>query len=149
MLPLDAHCFIALFVGGVLIDLDALCLKEHRKSITHTFIFWGLLSMLLSVFLQLVSLMLFLAAVVHILMDMLDYQVRPFYPILNRWIGLNLVGKRFALKEESLLNYAIANLKTPEILLIELILDILGIIVILISCRQLIKILHTLLLFFC
>jgi len=130
---------IPMIIFGVMIDADVIYDKMHRGLITHTFTFWIPICFLLALYSPLLGFIAFLSVTVHLLMDMIDYKIRPFYPILDKWVGLGLVNK-YHERRDTLLGNLLLNLKTPPVLVIELIIDIIGFLVFIVSFETILSI---------
>jgi len=89
----DTTSLVLAILFGVFIDGDAILLgSKHRVSILHSIVPWPV-----------VVAILYIAgtpyywtpicAIIHILMDSLDWGVYAFYPISSRIYGLRIIGK--------------------------------------------------------
>lgn len=81
---LDALLFI---IGSVIVDIDYLVYSNHRKAVTHKpiiyfilFIIFILLSSPLAVF--------FLAILIHLVTDIIDWEIELFYPFSTHKISM-------------------------------------------------------------
>jgi len=141
-LPIDnAMSLAVMIVCGVCPDLDVIYDVSHRRLITHTFTFWIGVSVLLSIFSPTLAIIAFASASIHLTMDMLDYKIRPFYPIIKRWMGLNFVDKYHKREKDTLIQDALFYLKTPPVIVVEAIIDIIGLIILVKSFGILYKVL--------
>lgn len=120
----------ATLVSGVLVDLDGLVIRDHRRAVTHTLTFWLCLSLPLSLLEWRLAVYLLAGAVSHIVLDMIDFSVRPLYPLSDVWVGLNLTQRRFPYlnpREHSHLEFALCVLRTPEVVALDVAISLLGV----------------------
>ncbi|MCR8487152.1 MAG: hypothetical protein NDP22_01920 [Crenarchaeota archaeon] len=79
---------------GVLIDGDVILKgSKHRESIFHSFVLWFVLILLLYL-LKIEYWWTALFGVAHIMLDMIDWDVYPFYPISKKALGLRILARK-------------------------------------------------------
>ena len=129
----DFSLYLALSFG-VLIDCDAVIFgSRHRVSPFHTIIPW-LLAIIILYAIEFPYFWTPAFAIVHILMDMIDWEAYPFLPLSKRTVGLRLLAKKSKLVpgKDPILSFTKEYLSDWRFLSAEIILVILAIILLLI-----------------
>jgi len=122
-------------ISGFLIDLDALILKTHRKALTHSPIFWLIISAFIALFDFIRGALILISAMAHLLIDSLDWGIYILYPITQKLHGPKILAKSYKLSPEtnSILDFIKANLRKKELLALEIIIDSLGLLLLVTS----------------
>lgn len=116
---------LTMIVSGVLVDMDALIIKGHRKSPFHGLPFWIVVSLALCLIDPIKGLALFISYMAHLISDFIDWEIYPFFPISGKVFGLKIVKKRNPLdpEKDSILSFVIANLRHEKLLVFEIFVD--------------------------
>lgn len=130
----DLNSLILGIILGVLIDGDALLLgSKHRASPLHSYLLWVLLIPTLYI-LNIKYFWTPIFALIHLVLDTIDYEVYIAYPISNKSLGLNLAAKNSSLipGKNSLAEFAMHYLHIKPLIALELIFGVSAIILLVI-----------------
>ena len=109
-------------IAGILPDIDFIFFflsnksiklqrnDTHHKYITHTILFWLIVSLILlfvtgTFFGIYLSIILFLSALSHLILDSLQYEIMFFWPFSKKYYGLNAMPKENLDMKQSTTSY--------------------------------------------
>jgi hypothetical protein len=122
-----------MIILSVIIDLDYIYSSMHRELITHSFIFWGFVVMVVTFFwphLWIIAPPIFS----HLLLDTIDWGVSVFYPFSRKKYGLKIVWSSLNENMKSMGGkaYIIAYVTNPVMTILEIIIMSVSIILLLV-----------------
>lgn len=115
--PYSLHVMVLFGVG---LDVDIFFKKAHRKTITHSSLIL-LPPLLFLLILPKYSALVLLSILIHLLLDMVDWEFYPLYPFSKKTIGTNILKNSSGLNPEnnSVIDFVKIYFKNKKILFLE------------------------------